>query len=457
MNPQWTLIDAAYNFAGPQDSGAQATYPVHPGTVYKVTVMLNERWWPKRPEDKPWATRVQIVLKHGWQTIWHFDFMIRGTEMHEIYIPVHPDTKLRDEDAQYTLTIDLTAFIDTPASIDYKLEAWQPELPPSEYIIAYTNSARPTPSSAPAVYPRELRIPKGSVRQEFIIKNISPAPCTVTVTDYDARGFWAGYKTYHLAADAEEKFFVFENHSAIVTVTSTKGYGYIVVLPSSQQMVPEDIKVTSGDEIRPDEHPWVGSLGLELGGVLLTNAHVCPYPHETVFLPRLDNIKLGIVKNVANIRTISRLDMLLNMFFNIKLPANKLDVAAIAPERYIKYVPFRDYPAQIVEPRVGMKVYSRGRTSGEREGIIRDINATIVVPWPHAKDKYAIFTDCIVIDMPTRPGDSGSLVVTDEGVVGLIFAGTADNSTGIAIKATNIAEWLNLKAEQKINKRLKLR
>ena len=457
MNPQWTLIDAVYNFSGPEDSGAEATYPVQAGTIYKVTVMLNERWWPKRPEDKPWSTRVQIVLKHGWLKIWHFDFMVRGTEMHEIYVPIPPATKLGDEEAQYTLTIYLTAFRETPASIDYKIEAWQPNLPQSDYIIAYTNSARPTPSYAPAVYPRELRIPREPVRREFMIKNISPAPCTVTVTEYTARGFWAGHKLYQLGPGAAEKVLIFENHDAIVTVASTKAYGYIVVLPSTQQMVPQDIKVTSGDEIRPDEHAWVGSLGLELGGVLLTNAHVCPRKHEAVFLPQLDNIKLGIVKNVVNIKTISRLDMLLNMFFNIKLPANKVDAATIAPERYIKYVPFRDYPARIVEPQVGMKVYSRGRTSGEREGIIRDINATVVVPWPHAQNKYAIFEDCIVIDMPTRPGDSGSLVVSDEGIVGLIFAGTADNRLGIAIKATNIAEWLGLEAEQKLSKRLKVR
>jgi hypothetical protein len=70
-----------------------------------------------------------------------------------------------------------------------------------------------------------------------------------------------------------------------------------------------------------------------------------------------------------------------------------------------------------------------------------DTSVTVAVPWPHGGG-IAIFEDCILLDMKTRPGDSGSAVVSDKGWVGLIFAGDQSGKIGLAIKAKHIDEWL---------------
>jgi hypothetical protein len=93
----------------------------------------------------------------------------------------------------------------------------------------------------------------------------------------------------------------------------------------------------------------------------------------------------------------------------------------------------------MAEIKEGDRVYSRGRTSGEREGTVRDVHASAVVEW--APGKYAIFEDCILLEMETRPGDSGSAVISDKGWVGLVFAGDSSNKIGLAVKAVNVLRW----------------
>jgi hypothetical protein len=132
---------------------------------------------------------------------------------------------------------------------------------------------------------------------------------------------------------------------------------------------------------------------------------------------------------------------LLNFFFGKKLPTNKVDASYIDPSSGVAYKKFKDWPDEIAEISEGDVVYSRGRTSGERAGKVADTSVTVGVPWPHGGG-IAIFEDCILLDMETRPGDSGSAVVSDKGWVGLIFAGDQSGKIGLAIKAKNIDEWL---------------
>ena len=198
------------------------------------------------------------------------------------------------------------------------------------------------------------------------------------------------------------------------------------------------VRVTSGTEIRPDERPWVGSLGYAMDGYLLTNEHVAPYEGEEVHATKLGAL-IGRVARVAKIRTVSLLDILLNLLFNVRLPVNELDVAAIDPEPNVRYEKFTHYPEVPVVAQVGDRVYSLGRTSGYREGVVTSTHATITV---NVGGKIAIFDDCIEVAMPVAPGDSGSAVVSDRGIVGLVFAGTADGTRAYVIKATNIARWL---------------
>jgi hypothetical protein len=146
---------------------------------------------------------------------------------------------------------------------------------------------------------------------------------------------------------------------------------------------------------------------------------------------------------VSEVRTVSWIDIMLNFLFGKKLPTNKVDAAYISPSPSFRvaYKKFRDWPDEIAEVSEGDVVYSRGRTSGERAGKVVDTSVTVAVPWPHGGG-IAIFEDCILLDMPTRPGDSGSAVVCDKGWVGLIFAGDRSGKIGLAIKAKNIDEWL---------------
>jgi len=79
-----------------------------------------------------------------------------------------------------------------------------------------------------------------------------------------------------------------------------------------------------------------------------------------------------------------------------------------------------------VEPEVGMEVHKHGRTTGLTEGGITGINATVRVRYDSGQ---ARFLGQIVIGPGgfSDGGDSGSLIVTQEGnnPVGLLFAGSS--------------------------------
>lgn len=75
------------------------------------------------------------------------------------------------------------------------------------------------------------------------------------------------------------------------------------------------------------------------------------------------------------------------------------------------------------KPEMNMKVQKSGRTSGVTSGCIRVLHTTVKVDMDD--DKYAVFEDQVVTDMVSKPGDSGSLVLTDGGeALGLLFAGS---------------------------------
>jgi hypothetical protein len=83
----------------------------------------------------------------------------------------------------------------------------------------------------------------------------------------------------------------------------------------------------------------------------------------------------------------------------------------------------------IVAPSLGMAVQKYGRTTGLTHGTVTGVNSTILVQYT---GRLAIFTGQIMIEGAgesfSAGGDSGSLVVTDDGIrspVGLLFAGSA--------------------------------
>ena len=80
-----------------------------------------------------------------------------------------------------------------------------------------------------------------------------------------------------------------------------------------------------------------------------------------------------------------------------------------------------------VQPELGMKVIKSGRTTGVTSSIIKAIDVTIEVRLSDNASTY--FSDQILADSFSRPGDSGSLVVDENNrAVGLLFAGSKQSS-----------------------------
>lgn len=72
---------------------------------------------------------------------------------------------------------------------------------------------------------------------------------------------------------------------------------------------------------------------------------------------------------------------------------------------------------------LGQKVWKSGRTSGVTSGKVTAVAVTVQVEV--GSNEQAWFTDQVVSDLPSRPGDSGSLVVDEQHrAVGLLFAGS---------------------------------
>ena len=81
----------------------------------------------------------------------------------------------------------------------------------------------------------------------------------------------------------------------------------------------------------------------------------------------------------------------------------------------------------IAEAKPGMKVKKSGRTSGITTARVKAINATINVQL--SEEEAALFTDQIITEPFSQPGDSGALVVNRRNqAVGLLFAGSQKSS-----------------------------
>lgn len=77
----------------------------------------------------------------------------------------------------------------------------------------------------------------------------------------------------------------------------------------------------------------------------------------------------------------------------------------------------------ISEAKPGDKVQKSGRTTGLTRGVVKSIGTTLQVEMK--EDEKIWFSDQVVTDMPSQPGDSGALVLKENlDVVGLLFAGS---------------------------------
>lgn len=94
----------------------------------------------------------------------------------------------------------------------------------------------------------------------------------------------------------------------------------------------------------------------------------------------------------------------------------------------------------VVEPDFYMPIRKHGRTTDLTEDYIMVMGATVEVGY--GGDNTAIFEDQLVTGPLSQGGDSGSLVVSGNSAVGLLFAGS-DQST-ILNKISNVLTLLNV-------------
>jgi hypothetical protein len=97
--------------------------------------------------------------------------------------------------------------------------------------------------------------------------------------------------------------------------------------------------------------------------------------------------------------------------------------------------------AGIKEPQMGMTVKKSGRSSGLTYSIVLATDVTIRVGISNTQ--YGVFSDQVLAGPMSLPGDSGSLVLTEDNhAVGLLFAGseqvTMFNRIGRVLDALNV-------------------
>jgi hypothetical protein len=204
--------------------------------------------------------------------------------------------------------------------------------------------------------------------------------------------------------------------------------------------------VREGDIIAPQGANWEGSLGyIVRPGLAVTNKHVVPDVGMVVQHKRRpwgEGVVIGLaIKTVTWVKT-SFWDWLLYILFGRPLPGNKVDATLVALKENVVAKPAFDLPRKIVEPKVGDKLYKRGRTTGETVG---EIIADKVDIWVDMGNGVTLlFTDVYQFSNKTLPGDSGGPNYTPEGIVGITFAGPESGEYGFGIKAKNIAEVFGL-------------
>jgi hypothetical protein len=97
-------------------------------------------------------------------------------------------------------------------------------------------------------------------------------------------------------------------------------------------------------------------------------------------------------------------------------------------------------PAGFGEAQVNDQVKKSGRTSGLTHGIVTITDATVTVSYG---TKQAIFEDQVAADIKGEPGDSGSIILTEDNkVVGLLFAGS--DTVTLINKISNVIAALEL-------------
>lgn len=131
-------------------------------------------------------------------------------------------------------------------------------------------------------------------------------------------------------------------------------------------------------------------------------------------------------------------------FFKENDGGNIVDAAVARPleDRYVtSSVPGLGEISGSGEVEIGQVVRKSGRTSGLTEGKVRVTDVSVNVNL--GTGNIALFTDQVMSDMVSKPGDSGSIVLDEENrAVGLLFAGS--NNMTLFNKFSNVEKLLDI-------------
>jgi S1-C subfamily serine protease len=205
-------------------------------------------------------------------------------------------------------------------------------------------------------------------------------------------------------------------------------------------------KVREGDIVTEKGANWEGSLGyMAKYGYVVSNKHVLPdvgtrVIHRTE--PWKNGVEIGTVVKTVKWRNPSILDLILYILTGRPIQGNKVDASLVRLDANIAVEQAFNLPTAIVDPKVGARLYKRGRTTGETTGTITADSMDVWVDM--GGGQRLLFTDVYRFDCRTLPGDSGGPNYTDEGIVGITFAGPESGEYGFGIKARNIAEAFGL-------------
>jgi len=115
----------------------------------------------------------------------------------------------------------------------------------------------------------------------------------------------------------------------------------------------------------------------------------------------------------------------------------KLDSSSLAMASILEVGEMRG----VAEVKPGDKVVKSGRTTGITRGVVKSTGTTLQVEMEEEEKVW--FSDQVVSDMNSQPGDSGALVLNEgQEVVGLLFAGS-DKLT-VFNRISNVINRLNI-------------
>jgi hypothetical protein len=164
---------------------------------------------------------------------------------------------------------------------------------------------------------------------------------------------------------------------------------------------------------------------------LLSNSHVLAKsgrgrPGDTIIYPGKADLNGNKAQKVASLASILPFQRTADF-------VNHVDAALAEVEDNFTdsldfAVPKVKSPVKTIEPVRGMKVVLRGRSSGDSEGVIKDVHFSIALPYEGVGQIG--FIDQVLCTRYSQGGDSGSLIVekTSGKVLGMHFAGSSAGS-----------------------------